>query len=263
LSRGTNLFIKTVYKRKMNKLPKAPLQEVILEVRWGSAVKGTPGVFIDPGYAFALGKFQAFISARFPVSVKKFPLDIPPQVIGNQPDYQFWSEGRTWPVIQLGPGVLTVNDTEKNYEWAKTFFPLASETIEHLFKAYSENLKFSGFSLRYIDVVKTQDYGFSDWPDFIKKQINFSFDNQYNTRGKLKNFSFDQVFELEEGGNLQVILSNGTSPQNDDLFVIQISVNETFEVTKEELLKKIEAAHNHTSAVFKEICKKAFYASFN
>ena len=247
----------------MNKLKKAPLQEVILEVRWGSTAAVSAGGGGDSGYLLALGKFHGTVADKFPIVVKKFPIDVPWQIIGNQVHYQFWTNKNTWPVLQLGPGILTVNDTEKNYEWRQTFFPMVSEAIETLCKAYSVNMSFSSFSLRYIDVVKTKDYEFNNWPDFIKDHINFVFTNQFDTRGKLKNFSFDQVFELPDGGLLQIILSNGVGADQEDVFVLQTSVNQPLETNKDGLLKKIEAAHNHTSEIFKEICKKDFYASFN
>jgi uncharacterized protein (TIGR04255 family) len=153
--------------------------------------------------------------------------------------------------------------SEKKWNADETDRCANADAIDALCNAYSEDLKFSSFSLRYIDVVRTKDYVFSNWPDFVKNHINFSFENQYDTRGKLKNFSFDQVFELPGGGSLQIIFSNGSSSDDEDLFVFQIAVNETFNVQKKELMEKIKAAHLHTSAVFKDICKKKFYASFS
>ena len=101
----------------MKKLPKAPLQEVIFEVKWELSLDDQTQAFIDPGYQFGQGKFENAVAKDFPIYKSRLPADILVQMLGHKTVHQFWKGERNWPVLQLGPGILTVNATEKNYEW--------------------------------------------------------------------------------------------------------------------------------------------------
>lgn len=246
----------------MKKLPKAPLQEVILEVKWDLSIDPLSKMLTDPGFQLALGKFHYAVAKDFSVAKQKIPSAVPISTLSHQPVYQFWKAKNTWPVIQLGPGIITINDTEKNYEWDRTFFPMVKQNITRLCEAYEGNLNFSQYLLRYIDVIRIKDYDFSDWKSFVEKHINFKFENLFNTHGELKHFTFDQSFGLTEGGLLRIIFSSGQNKKKEDVFILQIAASENTSVSKEALLVKINNAHKHTSEVFKDICKKTLYDSF-
>jgi len=79
----------------------------------------------------------------------------------------------------------------------------------------------------------------------------------------LKTFQFNQTFDMEEDGSLQVILSSGLNNKKDDIFMWQTAVTKTESASQTELLDWIERVHKHTSDIFKELCKKDFYGSFN
>lgn len=246
----------------MKKLPNAPLQEVILEVKWNIPFNSGLRAFVDPGFDVALGRFQGAVEDKFPVVIRKFPQEIPYHILGRQTVYQFWTGEKVWPVLQLGPGILSVNDTEKNYEWKAKFLPLVKSAISDLCKAYQEDLKFESFSLRYIDTVRVGDYPFADWPSFVGDHLNIKFENLFNTRGKLKRISLEQMFELESGGHLQVVVSSGMNTKKEDVLIWQIAVIENIIAEKEAMISRIVSAHEVTSSVFKEICKTSFYDSF-
>lgn len=245
-----------------DKLPNAPLQEVIFEVRWALQPNASGKQMIDPEFSFALGKFQDLIKNDFPVKVSKFPNDVPPQILGYQTMYQFWAGKKTWPVVQMGPGILSINDTEKNYIWDDNFYPLIKNVLDNLVKAYGK-LEFIQCSLRYIDVVKVSDYGFDKWENFVQSNINFSFENNYNTRGPLKDFQFNQSFSINDLGVLTVNLSSGVSDKNETLFIWQNALTLKSSQSKDSLIHWVEKAHKCTSDVFKELCKEKFYGSFN
>lgn len=247
----------------MQKLKNAPLQEVIFEARWEPALDPTTKQFRDEGFQFALGKFQAAVGGQYPVIKELGPTDFPQHLLIHKPLYQFWSNERTWPVLQFGPGVFTLNDTEKNYEWEGKYKPALISALEHLDKAYTRELNFVDYSLRYIDVVKVSDYTFKDWGSFVQENLNFRFENQFDTRGALKEFSFQQVFDLEDGSGLRISISNGKQESEEPVLIWQTAVFGSEKRSREELLHWVSMAHDLTSAVFKEICKKDFYASFS
>lgn len=246
----------------MTKLTKAPLQEAIFEIRWPLQPDETGRQLVDLEYPFALGKFQDALKNDFPHHVAKFPNDIPHQLFNYQTIHQFWHQGKAWPVIQLGPGIITLNETEQNYEWEKTYLPNIKKTLWALEKSYGQ-LEFNLTSLRYIDVVRVADYGFVHWEDFVQKHINFRFHNQFDTRGKLVGFNFEQSFDLNDLGLLNVSFTSGQNNQKEDIFIWQTAVAIQGPTSQKEVLPWLGNAHKCASDLFKDICKEGFYASFN
>src|SRR5690606_29676748 len=135
--------------------------------------------------------------SSFPFHVAKFPMEVPDRLLNYQTVHQFWKGDNQWPVVQLGPGIATVNDTEQNYEWEGTYLPNIKKALEALNRSYNQ-VSFNSLSLRYIDVVRVADYGFTNWRDFVQTHINFGFENHFNTRGSLVGLNFEQSFGLED-----------------------------------------------------------------
>jgi len=243
------------------KLAKAPLQEVIFDVRWALSPDESGNQLIDPNFNFALGKFHEDIKAEFPEVVSKFPGGVPHQMMNHQTMYQFWKDKNTWPVIQLGPGILTVNDTDQNYIWETKYLPLVEQMLQKVSRAYRD-LKFTEFSLRYIDLVRIEDYDSENWQSFVQNSINFSFDNKFDTGGKLEQFQFNQTFDIKNIGKLHISLASGFDNTNKETFMWQITVSQKGSLDGSELTHWLKNAHECASRTFKDICKKEFYESF-
>lgn len=248
----------------MPKLPNAPLQEAIFEIRWELDIEPSGNQQLDMGYGLAQGKLQEIARKQFPVYKRKLPHGVPDQLLQYQTVNQYWSGEETWPVLQLGPGIFTLNDTEKNYDWPNTYFPLIKNALDWIYKAYDEKLLINVASLRYIDSVKLKDYNFEGrWQDFIHEHFNFSFVNSFNPRGAIKRVQFDQYFDLEDNSALHIAMSSGKYRKTDqDAFIWQTAVIKSAKFEKDSLLRWVEKAHTVTSDLFREMTKPQFYASF-
>lgn len=71
---------------------------------------------------------------------------------------QYWSGEITWRVIQLGPGVFTINCTDDNYFWEERFKGLIETGLNYLGQAYKEPLSTENVRLRYIDAITAEKY---------------------------------------------------------------------------------------------------------
>jgi uncharacterized protein (TIGR04255 family) len=138
---------------KPHPLPNKPLVEAILEIRWAIQPQAD-GEGIDPGFSIFLGRFYDKVSSEFPESenlpAAMMPEQITPYVVRNR----FRKTKGGWPLVQVGPGILSANDTE-GYDWS-TFRPMLRRTIEVLFEAYPQKiapLKLSQATLRYVNAV--------------------------------------------------------------------------------------------------------------
>ena len=112
-----------------NKLPKAPLQEVIFEIRWKLDFDPASQRQIDKELQFAFSNFSALSAEKLKYRKILKPPSIADSLFKNRPFYHFWFDETQYPVFQLGQGFFTVNETEKNYAW-KTFRSHLLERVE-------------------------------------------------------------------------------------------------------------------------------------
>ena len=176
-------------------LPRKPLVEAIFEIQWELEAQ-KDGSLIDPYYKMLVGQYMGEISADFPVWVKLPAADAPEQVVPHLPQHQFRSSENAWPLIQIGPGILTVNDTEK-YKW-ENFSQICENACKSLASVYPDadkKIKITAIKLRYLNADHISD------------------ENPYNFLKKLKVeiyppealFIKDKVSEKPAGLNLQMM----------------------------------------------------------
>lgn len=241
------------------KLKKAPLKEVIFELRWEATVDST-GIQTDKGFDLAQGKFASKQELEFPVYKKLLPDNIPFKIFGS-PINQFWKGELEWPVVQHGQGVLAINDVEASYEWEKKFFPIIKGTVLSLIESYRDPLKFNRIKLHYIDAWDLVD---ENSVDFMKTNLQTEILTGYEVPGIPRNFNVQQGFELSDGSMLSLSISNGLNNQNNRKSVIWNTVVEkTGKINKDEIIPWLEFAHSHTSTMFKKMLNPDFYAQLD
>ena len=154
----------------------APLNEVIAEIRWKLTPLATvPGGGIDPYFL----KFRDFFSTRMEKSGYGFkePVvepDVPLELIGGAPAIRFRPGAQQWPLLQVGPGLLTMNITPP-YEGWKSFRPIVQMGLDRLMEFFGgegQLFELAQLRLTYIDAF-TAKHGFSGYSDFIRDHFHF------------------------------------------------------------------------------------------
>lgn len=147
-------------------LTNKPLVEAIFEIRW-RLISQQDGTLRDPYYQLLVGRLYDEVRSQFshwePLPIAEFPEHMFPHMV----QHRFRVTEGGWPLIQLGPGLLTVNDTE-GYEWPQ-FRDNCAFAVEALQRAYTDAkqpLTIEQATLRYIDADVLTD----ETPqDFLKK----------------------------------------------------------------------------------------------
>jgi len=154
----------------------APLVEAVFEVRWGTPVSSNQGIpefkFDEEDSTLFAGLFRAAAKADFPIYRKINELVPPnfPYVV----KHQFWSANNGWPCLQIGLGILTVNQVNNGYIW-KSFKSTCLKALEYLDKAHHLQLAGIpgiGVELRYQDAFPLKD-GEGD-SDFVSKRAQIT-----------------------------------------------------------------------------------------
>jgi uncharacterized protein (TIGR04255 family) len=158
------------------KLSKAPLVEAILEIRWG-LVEQAPGVAIDPRYKILVGRLYDRLESIYPFHEPLPTASMPDEMLGHVVQHRFRTAENRWPLVQVGPGLATLNETE-NYTW-DDFESRSHKLLECLFSAYPDapnSLSIISLQLRYIDAI-VFDFARDSLFEFMaeKLKINLAF----------------------------------------------------------------------------------------
>ncbi len=243
------------------KLPNAPLKEVIFEIFWASPQDGDT---INDGFDLALGAFAIKMEeAELSKVIRKVPANtiVPPGVL----THQFWKGEQLWPVVQIGPGTMAVNDIGRNYEWEGKggYFELIKLSLKNINESHRTELPVSKATLRYIDQVEIDRK--VNARDFLRENFKIELNASFDFPGKEEKFNITQTFRLDDGSALVLVIEEifdkGTDKKN-------LSWNTIIEkkfagVDQNVIIEWADEAHNVASRTFRELLKPGFYDSFN
>ena len=129
----------------MSRLPNAPLLEVIFELRWQIKEKEELNK-----YQFLIGDLYSSIKENYPSRESLVPPQVPTDILINNPFHRFRKGKNEYPLVQIGPGVLTLNTTDDNYFW-KDFYTWSESLVTNFFDVFIlENEAFKS-NLLYLD----------------------------------------------------------------------------------------------------------------
>jgi uncharacterized protein (TIGR04255 family) len=99
--------------------------------------------------------------------------NLPDELVGHAVQHRFRVRSSEWPLIQVGPGVLTLNETQK-YTWSD-FGMRAKKAIDRLIEAHPSagELRIESVVLRYIDAVEF-DYRADDPLGFLREKLKLN-----------------------------------------------------------------------------------------
>ncbi|MGB2937449.1 MAG: TIGR04255 family protein [Phycisphaerae bacterium] len=135
-------------------LKNKPLVEAIFELRWRPEEPslGTPGA--RPNYALFLGRISDELGDDYPFYEQLQSASIPTEMAKHLVQHRFRKAKDAWPLVQVGPGIITLNDT-KGYTWA-AFRKRLAQLLEIFFKvapSSQQGLEIESAVLRYIDAI--------------------------------------------------------------------------------------------------------------
>ncbi|MBK9746859.1 MAG: TIGR04255 family protein [Chloroflexi bacterium] len=152
-------------------LVKNSLVEAWLEIQWHLEDAPETGLKLDPDFDIAIGLFNQHVKDKFPF---RKPLDaarIPSEMLPHVVRYQFRKSDQDWPILQLGPGVATVNSTY-DYTWP-SFRDQALYLREKITASYEYPLKPKAIILRYRNALSF-NYNSGDVLRFLEQSLHIS-----------------------------------------------------------------------------------------
>jgi uncharacterized protein (TIGR04255 family) len=126
-----------------------PLIEAILEFRWQPSFARECGV--DPDLRLFIGKFHDLLAKEYPEFEVLGAAAAPEQMTPNIAQYRFRRVAGGWPLVQIGSGVITLNEAS-SYSW-EDYKIRAEKIIDLLFQHYPSDIVPTTLELRYINAV--------------------------------------------------------------------------------------------------------------
>ncbi len=150
-------------------LKNKPLIEAIFEVKWQLIEQGE-GLRIDPHYKILIGSLYSKFKEEYPYHEMLPTASIPDNMADYVIQHRFRKGKNEWPLIQVGPGILAVNDTE-GYIW-EDFEKKVMNAVKILFEVYPERekLEINSLLLRYIDAVEFNFESYNIF-DFLSQRM--------------------------------------------------------------------------------------------
>ena len=155
-------------------LKNKPLVEAIFEVRWKPQESAQEIEY--PYYKILIGRIYDRIKDEYPYHEQLPTATIPDQIAGYIVQHRFRKGKDKWPLVQIGPGIVTLNDTEK-YVW-EDFEKRIHQILDVLFEVYQDaenSLNINGLLLRYIDGVDF-NYEEDNVLSFLDKNLKIKID---------------------------------------------------------------------------------------
>ena len=174
-----------------------PLVEAIFELRW-QLLDEPNGYIYDPHYKLLVGQVYEKIKHIYPFHQTLPQASMPDEISAYIVQHRFRIEENKWPLMQIGPGIITLNETQ-SYHW-DDFKKRIADLIDTIFSIYPSNnsgLKPNGLLLRYINAI---DFNFGEndifafFKDQLKTNITFHESLFHETGVKNQPYGFDFKF---------------------------------------------------------------------
>ena len=245
----------------MSKLPKAPLKEVVFDILW-EMKQNEGGLPFDSGFEFAQGIFAQKIRQLLPIYKRTMPENAPIMVY-PQAIHQFWRDELTWPLVQFGPGILTINETEGSYDWDDHYGQLIDDVLTMLTDSYEKPLMLTQMQLRYVDAVEITNEQYQTIDRFVADNLCVNLVNEFELPGPLASLQIQQSFRLADGTLLYLSINDGRNTSTQQPAIIwTTTVVKRGRFSIEETKEWKNVAHQQASNIFQKMMSPSFYQTF-
>lgn len=239
----------------MSKLPKAPLIEVIFEIRWSiEGEKEAQDVKYLPGDLYPLLKqeypYREAVNPQAPVEF----------MLIHAPNQRFRYAKGDYPLVQVGPGIVTVNTVDAKYFWNK-FEAGVMDVFDKVEKVYKFKRTLN-LALTYVDLLKF-DFEKDNVLRFWEEYLGLTFKQSFLAGQQAASNALLALSYPTELGTLNVTIGRGKDNKGHDGIAVTTNLISGNIEPKNSLIKDwLNKSHELSSNLFKEMTKGKLYESF-
>ncbi len=144
--------------KKTSEIPpllRPPLVEAICEIRWELKRDVETQRLRDVAYPMMYGRLYERLKKDFPLIEDLPATQAHPEAAPFVVRHRLREKKDTWPAIQIGPGIITINET-KGYSWSslRSLVSRLVESLVELFPKHEWPLNFTKAEIRYINGIR-------------------------------------------------------------------------------------------------------------
>lgn len=242
----------------MSKLPKAPLLEVIFDIKWDVTSKAD---IID--FQYLHGDLYSNLKSKYTHRENLISPEVPLELVKGNPVYRFRETSGGYPLVQVGPGLISVNTIDNKYFWKE--FSAEINTVLNVFTDIYP--KYSDINLTpaltYIDFFE-YDKNKQTPVEFLNSNFHLSFNDNFMSGivSKMNDVNFTFNYQAEEK-IVSLNLRNGMTDNTKEGLVLQTKViGEKVKYNTQQLKDWLDSAHELSSKMFKSLTDGKMYESF-
>ncbi len=248
-----------------------PLIEAIFEIRWEIESDEQSGRMRDPSYPMMYGSLYERLKRDFPVIEDLPATQAHPETAPYVPRHRMRKEKNGYPLVQVGPGIITVNEA-KGYSWS-SFRSLILKIVESVIDLYPKGvspLNLSKAELRYVngikfDIARENPLSFLEEKLHMKWEMNPEFFEEGLVQERPNAFGMTISYPLNKPmGNLAMSVNLGqfeSRPAFIQQTLIQ-SVGELAPSDVEGFSLWLQEAHTAAESCFHTFCKGSLMEKF-
>jgi len=239
----------------MSKLSKAPLLEVIFEINWDITNNNDIAKF-----QYLHGDLYSILKSEYPKRENLVPSEVPIDIMKNRAMFRFRKEDG-YPLVQVGPGILTLNTTDELYFWNdyRKEITKVTNSLSEVFPEISQTNLF--LTLTYLDFFEI-DTETENVIEYINQNLNLNVNQTFIENENTKEVNLALSYKINDD-TLLLNLRNGIVNNNKKGVILQTKLIGTKKkYSNEEQLNWLNKAHETCSDIFKKITTEDFYNSF-
>ena len=265
------LFKQQKLKKEIPPLLNPPLVETIFELRWNLKRDSETQRLRDVSYPIMCGRLYERLKKDFPLIEDLPSTQAHPEATPFVVRHRLRKQKDAWPVLQIGPGIITINET-KGYSWSafQALILRVVEAIIELYPAADFPLNFVKSEIRYINGIpfsSNQEHPLAFLQD--KLHMKLELDEDLFAGGIVGEKPLDAglnfVYPLSRPvGNLLMAVNLGEVDGKSAFLVQNLvqSFGETAPQDKAGLEAWLSDAHDMATHVFYTLCKGNLMAKF-
>jgi uncharacterized protein (TIGR04255 family) len=260
-----------IRKKETPPLLQSPLIEAIFEIRWELQTDEQTKRMRDSSYPMMYGSIYERLKKDFPVIEDLPSTQAHPESTPFTPRHRMRKEKDGYPLIQVGPGIVTVNMAKK-YAWGE-FNALIVRLIECINDLYPTNatpINFIKSELRFVngiqfDIAKENPLAFLAEKLHLKVEPDAEFFEVNPIADKPNSVGLNLAYVLDKPAGNLVISANLGQFDGKPAFIQQTLIQSFGEITPVDLdgfTLWLEEAHTAAENCFQVLCKDALMERF-
>jgi len=212
---------------------------------------------------YLFGDIYAELKPDFPYREAITPVEIPIELLINQPMYRFGPAKNQYPLYQVGPGVVTINTIAALYYWSD-YANQVKIVTDKLFKLYAfKKGQEVNPSIMYLDFF-VFDFQKGSAIDFINKMFNITYKQNFlNLSSFPSEINFGFGYAVENLGEIKVNFQKAKNQLDQDGILVQTLVTGiNIKASNTAMSIWLNSAHALCSDLFKQMTTGELFESF-